>query len=82
MAEVAAGAAAAGEIAAPAAGAEAAPARAPAGTAEKSSFAHRVSVAASGSALSAGSASVTPPTGTSPVGVCVVMVLADFDVIE
>src|ERR1700677_2125540 len=51
------------------------------GTAEKSSFAQRARVAASGNGPADGAVSVTPP-GTSPVGVCVVMVLADLDIIE
>jgi hypothetical protein len=78
---VAAGDAGAGGIGDPAAGADSAPAGALPGTAANSSFAQRDSVAASGNAPTAGCVNVTP-AGTSPVGVGVVMILTDLDLIE
>ncbi len=62
-------------------GADGAPSGALAGTAANGSFAQRASVAASGNARTAGCVNVTP-AGTSPVGVDVVMVLTDLDLIE
>jgi hypothetical protein len=50
------------------------------GTAAKSSLAQRLNVAASGNPRLGDSG--TSPSAVSPVGVGIVMILADFDVIE